>query len=273
MTVLEAVFLGIVQGLTEFLPVSSSGHLVLFESILGRKGGDATFEIFLHFGTLLAVCIVFRKELSGMLRMAVENAPLLAAPRSLIRRAGAEPSFMLLAAILCGTIPAGLVGIIWGSEIESLFNQPRTAMSFLFVTAAILYSTRWSRDRGKSVSIGKSFVIGLAQALAILPGISRSGTTISAALHLGISRVEAARFSFLLSVPAILGATVLKSPSLFSGLDAGLTRVALFAGTATAFLVGYASILVLLKIIEKHGFHLFSIYCVIAALAGFLLLG
>ncbi len=270
-TTLEAVLLGIVQGLTEFLPISSSGHLVVIESIMGRGGRDATFEIFLHFGTLLAVCIFFRSVLLDMMYVTARNLPLVIKPRRFLRATTREPSLALLVAICFGTIPAGVVGLAWGDRLEALFDEPRIASVFLLVTACILLSTKWSTDRGKHVSPLSSFIIGLAQAFAILPGISRSGATITAALHMGISREEGARFSFLLALPAILGAVVLKSASLLSGLDAEVSISALALGTLCAFCAGYLSIAVLLRIIHHRRFHLFAYYCFVAGLVGLML--
>ena len=218
MTLFEAVVLGIIQGLTEFLPISSSGHLVIVESLMGNGGQDATFEIFLHFGTFLSICIVFRRELAAIARSILRCISMTGSPDRLRSAFHSDSSMRLAAALLIGTIPAGIIGVVWAGSLEAFFSEPRSALWFLLVTGFILLSTRWAREKDKPVTLVNSILLGLAQVLAVLPGISRSGITISAALHLGISRIEAARFSFLLALPAILGATVLKGLSFLSGV-------------------------------------------------------
>jgi len=245
---LNMLLLAVVQGLTEFLPVSSSGHLVLTQHFLGARQGDVFFDIILHVGTLGSILVVYRSEIRRLLRC---------------DRASLE----YMASLAVGTIPAVVVGLLFKDRIEALFHDPVFAACGLILTAAVLFATRWAASSDsladpwepRAPALGKAFVIGLAQAAAILPGVSRSGSTIAMGLWAGLPRAEAARFSFLLSIPAVSGALLLQLLD-FPEPDAGETARLLLAGL-TAFAVGLLAIRwTALAVVQEH-FWKFGFYC------------
>ena len=213
MNILQALWLGVLQGVTEFLPISSSGHLVLGKAILGVHTEGVAYEVFVHFGTFLAILTVFWGDVWKIL---VAVGHVLRHPSadnwSLSYRE--DPFFRVGILILLGTIPVVVVGLFLEHEIEAAFSNPLLVSVALLVTGTLLLGTRWIRPQDTRFGVVRAFVIGLAQAFAILPGISRSGSTIAAAMYAGVERSEAARFSFLLVLPAILGATVLEGAQL-----------------------------------------------------------
>jgi undecaprenyl-diphosphatase len=248
---IKAVTLGILQGLTEFLPVSSSGHLVLAQDLLGMDAPGITFEVVLHVGTLLAVLAVYGRDLVGITRGVLGWDTTFRTRES--RR--------LALWIILGSVPAALVGIGLKSHIEVLFNSVLAVGMALIMTGFILWASGGKTKGNRQVaSLGPlgAVWIGLAQAAAILPGISRSGATVSAGFHLGLKPPEAARFSFLLSVPAVAGA------ALVDALDApwdGFSASFLLAGALSASLTGYAAIRVLLWVLARGRLRAFSYYC------------
>lgn len=242
------LLLAVVQGLTEFLPVSSSGHLVLFQHFLSTREGDVFFDIILHVGTLGSILVVYRREVLRLLKFD-------------------QAATGYLVSLAVGTVPAVVLGLLFKSRIETLFHSPLFAAGGLLVTAVILFSTRFSAPAGslgdpwvpRPPRLGRAFLIGVAQAGAILPGISRSGSTIAAALWVGLPRAEAARFSFLLSIPAVSGALVLQLMDGQSATPAEAGRL-LLAGLA-AFAVGLLAIKwTALAVIQAH-FWKFGFYC------------
>jgi undecaprenyl-diphosphatase len=245
---LESILLGILQGLTEFLPVSSSGHLVLAQELLAGFDGPATaFDVLLHGGTLVAVLLYFRQDLLQIVRDSTRPS-----------EGGLRLPFLLIV----GSIPAGIVGVFMADMITPLFSSPRVAASGLVVTGLVLF-TAWRRARGGVSSIAHltvtgALIIGLAQAFAIVPGISRSGATIVVGMFLGLRGREAARFSFLLSIPAVAGALLLESGVLFDG---GLP-LPYMAGALSAALVGWAAIAFLMKLLDRENLAPFGIYCI-----------
>lgn len=262
MSLLEALLLGIIQGATEFLPVSSSGHLVLTEALLGMTEGGLLVEVTLHAGTLVAVVAYFRSRLLWMLRGALRPGG----------EGGKARKYLLW--LLIATIPAGTVGLLFEDAIATVFESPRVALIGLLVTGAILLSSRWSGERGRPAAGLAGLWMGFAQAVAILPGISRSGSTIAAGMWSGVDRREAAEFSFLLSVPAIAGATFLQVLDLLNG-TAGVGDalwLSLMLGFAAAFLSGYAAIAVLLEILKKRGLVPFAWYCWVVGVLGLILI-
>jgi len=262
MDIWRSVGLGIIQGLTEFLPVSSSGHLVLAEHLLGVDPPGITFEVIVHFGTLLAVLVYFRKRLLGILRDIVR-------PKT---ATNSRQGWRYLLAIGIGTIPAGIAGLFLKNQIETAFSSPKAAAGFLIVTGVILFATLLGRRMDRSPGAGRAFLIGCAQAAALLPGISRSGATISTAVLLGLSPAVAAEFSFILSIPAILGATVLSLGEAFAvGVDVPALGV-YAAGGLAALAVGYASLRMLFGMIRKGRFWWFGVYCLSVGVAGSMLL-
>jgi undecaprenyl-diphosphatase len=256
--------LGLVQGLTEFLPISSSGHLVIVERLFGVESSNLVFEILVHFGTLLAVVFYFRKRLLIILRSVLPHAGGNDTERTKYRR-----YFWFL---ILGTIPAAVAGLFLEDYVELAFSSPRWASGMLLVTAAILLATRLSPRRDRSLNSGRTLIVGFAQALAIMPGISRSGSTISAGMFAGLEKSEAAEFSFMLSIPAILGATVLKMPDFVSGARDFDLMINYLAGAITAAIVGYLAIACLMTVIRKGKFFWFGIYCAAVGLLGILIL-
>jgi undecaprenyl-diphosphatase len=261
LSLLESLILGLIQGLTEFLPVSSSGHLVISEGLFGIKSNDIVFEVLVHFGTLMAVLIYFRKKIYNILK-AVFNIASYKSGQAM------NPDFKLAILLIVGTIPAVIIGLLFRGHIVVAFDSPRWASAMLLVTAIILFSTKWISDKARSLNYCRSLAIGFAQAFAIMPGISRSGSTISVGMWLGLDKSDAAEFSFLLSVPAIAGATILEVPEMFNVAGSqGLLTVYL-AGAIVAAVVGYLSIAFLLSVIKKGKFFYFGLYCVAAGLLG-----
>jgi undecaprenyl-diphosphatase len=246
MTWWEGTVLGLVQGLTEFLPVSSSGHLVVAETAFGLSTPGVLVEVVLHVATLLAVFIVYRERLWQLAAGVLRGRP-------------AEWNYVGLLAI--GTIPAALVGLLFSDWVERAFDSLITVGIDFLVTAAILWSTRWT-DRGgvTNPSIAAAGGIGLAQALAVFPGVSRSGSTIAAATWLGMDPVSAAEYSFLLAIPAITGAAVLQIPAI--SRDAlGVSLGPLAFGFAVALVSGIFAIRALVALLRRGGFYRFAPYC------------
>ena len=260
MNAAQALVLGIVQGLTEFLPISSSAHLVLTETLLGLKMPGVSFEVWLHFGTLVAVLIYFRAELLAMATAVLQPS------------SGEASDRTLFWSLVIGTVPAVLIGFTLKSAIEVVFASPRFAAAMLLVTGIILLLSVLARNRNRPVSILRGLLIGVAQAIAILPGISRSGSTISMGMFLGMEPAGTAQFSFLLSIPAIGGAFILDMASVKGQfLPAGGAGVYLL-GAAVSFLFGLISIHYLLKIMRKGKFFIFGLYCLAVGTVALILL-
>lgn len=265
MSVFDAVLLAVLQGLTEFLPVSSSGHLVLAQQLLNLHNPQiVSFDIFVHFGTLISVVIVFWNDIIEILRSFIKALTTFKAKEEHRK----TEYFHLGIAIVIGSIPAGIIGLAFHRQIEEIFTDPKFVAMNIVITGLILFLTRLAKPvKGKKVGILSSMIIGFAQMVAILPGISRSGLTMSAALFLKISPVQAARFSFLLSIPVIAGATLLKAYTLIAlGTTIGLLQIII--GIAVSAIVGYVAIKVLLRIMEKGKFSWFSLYCLVIGIFG-----
>jgi len=255
MNVIEAVILGIVQGLTEFLPVSSSGHLVLLQKIFNIKEPSLFFDTMLHAGSLTAVFVVLWKDIWEILKKPIQKLTL----------------FLIIA-----TVPAVIAALLFKDSIESIFISAKfLGWCFLFTTILLVTAEILSRRKTNSVNLKTAdsmnwidaVIIGLMQAIAIPPGISRSGATISGALFRGLDRDFAARFSFLLSIPAIMGAVVLQAKDLLKGSAAAVTAAqtsvnagAVIAGTITAAVVGFFAVKFMLKIIREKSLYGFAVY-------------
>lgn len=269
MTILEAAILGLIQGLTEFLPVSSSGHLVLGQYLLNVKtSSDITFEVFVHFGTFLSVVVVFWKDVVGIVKAFVQAFVPFRLNKAYYQE---HEHFRLAVAILISSIPAAFVGLQFEDSIAEAFADPKLVSVMLVITGLILFLTGLAKPvEGKRVGIISSFLIGCAQALAIIPGISRSGSTISAALYLKVEPYYAARFSFLMSLPVIAGATLLKTKDLVMNGGASESVLALLVGLIVSFCSGYFAIKWLLKIIERGKIRWFSAYCLAVGILGIL---
>jgi len=261
-TLMEALILGAVQGLTEFLPVSSSAHLVIFQNIFGLKEPIIFFDISLHLGTLLAVVLFLKDDLKAIILEAIK----LFIPgngTTWKQRWNTSPYAWFAFLALFATIPTAVIGILFKKQFEALFSSVPAVGAMLIITAIILYLTKKIKNSRKEMStmtLLDAIIIGSAQGLAIAPGISRSGTTISFGIYRGIKQDVAARFSFLLSIPAILGAAVMKFDSALS-LNAELLPYA--AGAVTAGIIGYLTLKLLISMISKGHLFYFAPYCAV----------
>jgi undecaprenyl-diphosphatase len=261
------ILLAVVQGLTEFFPVSSSGHLVMLEALFGTRQGKAQaglmFEIAVHIGTLGAVIIFYRWKVILLCKALIASV---FSGRGGYNRYRSEMRYIGL--VVLGTIPAAVVGALFKDEIEGTFNSPSLSAAFLVATGIYLLMTRMRAVRG-SLGWQVALIIGVAQAIAILPGCSRSGWTIATGLLVGVGFAEAAEYSFMLSIPAILGAlalTLVKEPGV---LSAG-SLMPLLIGAATAFLAGLVALKLLIGILSRGAFHRFAYYLLPVGFAAFI---
>ncbi|MBW7883057.1 MAG: undecaprenyl-diphosphatase UppP [Caldilineaceae bacterium] len=262
---IKALILGIVQGATEFIPVSSSAHLVLVPWYLGWESPSLLFDTILHWGTLVAIVIVFWRDFIALLRAWI---------MSLTQRSLADPDALLAWLIIVGTVPAVVLALLFKDQFESLFLNPRAVGVFLLVTAGLLtVSERLGRHQEQARGLNQlnwidAIVIGFAQALALAPGISRSGSTISAGLGRGVRRDIAARFSFLLGTPAFFGA------GLFQLIDVGRADMGQIVGNLLPLAVGFAAAAVsgvlairfLLAYLRTRTLYVFALYCLVVGL-------
>jgi undecaprenyl-diphosphatase len=247
---LAAGILGVVQGLTEFLPVSSSGHLVLFQSWLPVSGDPVAFDLALHLGTLLPVLWVYRGDLIGVVRDTT------AGEGPFMQRTGVRLMLMLVVA----TIPTAVIGLGFEDLFTSLFHNPVAVSVAFAVTGTFLWFTKYASKgeiQAHNLSFGKAIVIGLAQGLAITPGISRSGSTIAAGMFLGMDRQAAARYSFLLAIPTIVGAFALKAGDL--SID-GASATPIIVGVVASAVSGYAALRLLIHLVKAGDFSKFAYY-------------
>lgn len=259
MTIFQAIILGIVQGLTEFLPVSSSAHLVLVPHFLGWHIADAfifPFNVLVQLGTLLAVVVYFWQDLIDIARGFIGG----------LLKPGLRQtqSFRLGMAIILGTIPAGLAGLLLKDAVEEAFKSAYMTAGFLLVTAALLIISEKIGQRNRSLSHMRwadALLVGLGQALAIFPGVSRSGATIASGLARNFDRKSAARFSFLLSIPIFIAAGTMSITDLFDLPDLAEFLPVVAAGFISAAIVGYLSIKWLLGYVARHSMLSFAWYC------------
>ncbi len=258
------MILGLVQGITEFLPISSSGHLVILQGLFGMSEPQVLFDVMLHAGTLAAILIVFRKDVVELVRAAIRIA--------VNRNLGEQPAERMLAAIAVGCVPTAFIGVVFSKQFERMFASTTAAGIGLLITGLVLIGTVWrsepEADAGagapERVGLVHALLIGTAQGLAIVPGISRSGATIAVGLLLGVPRELAARFSFLLAVPAILGALAfeLKGHSAAGNTaPASASMPAMLCGTLVAAVAGITALVVLLRVVKRGRIHLFAYYC------------
>ena len=274
MTTIEAIILGILQGLTEFLPVSSSGHLVLLQQVFGLKEAELFFDVCVHLGTLLAVIIVFRHEINRILSALWQLVSLRESKEKLLQKAQSDPEIKMALFIVIGSIPTAILGFLFSGIADHLFSSALITGLMLMVTGLLLWLTRKAGTHIASGRTGhltpaRALIIGIIQGLAIIPGISRSGSTISTGLLLGVDRETAARYSFLLSIPAIVGAGLLSLKDGFSQTDLAIW-IPLFGAAAAAF-VGYGSLKILLRMVQKGRLHVFAPYCWVVGLLAILL--
>ena len=261
MDIIQGIIIGIVQGLTEFLPVSSSAHLVFIQKILGVQSSLA-FDTFLHLGTLIAVMWFFRYDIYKMILSWLSSIRDILSGRF---REGfySDPYKRLAWYVILATIPVGIVGVLFENSVDSLFAGALYVPAFfLFVTGTILYlSQRMTSGEINYNTITKkeALFMGLGQACAILPGLSRSGTTIAAGLTIGLNKEFAAKFSFILSIPAILGAFLLQAKDIGSAMDANFLPV--FLGFIASIIAGYMAIKWMLDLIQNKSLDIFAYYC------------
>jgi undecaprenyl-diphosphatase len=275
MTILQALILGLIQGATEFIPVSSSGHLTLvpwlldwqFEPVL--KGA---FDVLTHWGTLVAVVAVFWRDLWALLLGGLRTLGGVSegGVRGVLARIETDTEGRLAWLIVVGSIPAAVLGVLLEDFFEMLFGTPRIVSLLLLVTAVLLALSEWRGQKGREVAQLTwidALLIGLGQALAIAPGISRSGSTIASGLLRGVKRDAAARFSFLLSTPVIVGAGVWQLRDLFESGDWTAHLGPMLVGFLASAIVGYLCIRFLLGFLRKGKLYSFAIYCTVAGMA------
>ncbi|MBX5326217.1 MAG: undecaprenyl-diphosphate phosphatase [Candidatus Bathyarchaeia archaeon] len=253
-TIPEIIILGIIQGITEWLPVSSSGHLVLVQEFFQIKQ-PLVFDVMLHFGTLIVILVVFRRDIERILK-------------ALTRRDFASEDGKLAGYVIIGTIPAVIIGYLFHDFFQSLFqNALAVSVALLFTGCLLFVSER--RLGNRPLGFVDSVLIGVAQAVSIIPGISRSGATISAGLLRGVEKERVFRFSFLLSVPVILGATAFEAKNI-AVQEADFA--AMFLGMIVSIVVGYFALKALMKIVLQRRFHYFAYYCWVLGLGVIVLL-
>lgn len=249
----QAFILSLVQGLTEFLPISSSGHLALLQKLFGFEKPSILFDIFVHVGTLGAVIFYLKKELAVFGKIRIWGL------------------------VILGSIPAGLVGLFLNNRIETIFNSPNLVGFSFLITAGILFSTRAVGKLTKSIgklSPTDALLVGLFQALAILPGVSRSGSTIVAGLWTGLDRRTAFRFSFFLAIPAILGALFLQIPKALTQESLAVSSsycLQAILGMVLAGIIGYGALKILETLLFQAKLWIFGIYCAIIGLLAILI--
>lgn len=257
MEIIKSIILGIVQGIGEFLPISSSAHLILVPYILGWKESSMAFDIALHFGTLLAVLVIFFKEWWDLFIGAINK----------ITKGKDSLENKMFWYLIIATIPGAIIGLILEGVVETFFRKQYWLIALcLAIMGFLIYvGDRWAdkhyqkQTDFKNITLKQAFIVGCSQALAIIPGFSRSGTTILTGRLLGLSKESITKFTFLLSVPIIAGATILKLPDLEISIP-------VIIGIVTSFVVGVLSIKFLLSYIKKHDFSVFAFYRIIVAI-------
>ncbi len=271
MSVWEAILLGLVQGLTEFLPISSSGHLVLGKHLLGLEVSPAdslTFDIFVHFGTVLSILTVYWREVANILQ---ETFGALGSPGQLKASYAEKDGFRTALHIGITLIPTGIVYVLFKDSLEAAFQEPRLVSAMLIVTGILLLLTLVRRNPSGEMNPLKALVVGVAQGFAMIPGISRSGSTICAALYQNVKPSSAAHFSFLMLLPVVLGATLLKSFEI-AEMGFSLGFLPLFLGTLVAYVSGVAAIKLVLDFIRRGALHYFAFYCFAVGTLGLILI-
>lgn len=241
MEIIYAIILGIVQGITEWFPVSSSGHLVLLQEVFSIDA-DLLFDVFLHLGSLFVLIIYFWKDILKILK-------------SIVFFDTKSTDFKLAIYIIVGSIPAAMVGLFFHDLLARLFQNLFAVGIAFMITGVVIFLTKY-RNLNASLNIKSSLLIGIAQAIAIIPGISRSGSTISVGILLGVKKEDIIKFSFLLAIPAIVGANLLEFR-----MAPQIELLPLLWGFIASFIAGYLTLSLLINIIKKGRFHYFSLYC------------
>jgi undecaprenyl-diphosphatase len=278
-----------VQGLAEFLPISSSGHLVLGQYLLGIDEPGITFEVFVHFGTTLSIVTVYWGRIGRILRDGIGALSRPAAWREAVRpgriertrgdelaydpppSGGPVPSLRLILYVLVTMVPTGVAYVLFEDWLEDRFSDPRLAAGMLLVTGVLLLLTRLRPTPDGVLSPLKAFLVGVGQSFALIPGISRSGATICTAIYLNVDRREAADFSFLMLLPVVLGATALKTLDM---LEAGVSGsvLALGLGTLVAYVSGIFAIRAVVILVQRRALQYFAFYCFAVGILGLLLI-
>lgn len=255
---LKVLFLAVVQGVTEFLPVSSSGHLVLIKHLLKLESPGVVLEVGLHAGTLISILVYYRKRILQLVREVVER-----------QCAGRY----YVAAVVVSSMPCLAAYLLFREKIEALFNAPMAVAVMLCLTGLVLLSLLRAGKHGRELSVSKGLWIGVVQAFALLPGISRSGVTIVMGRHLGLSPKTATEFSLLISIVPLVGAALVKAVSSASAEFGDVTVASLAAGILVSACVGYVSIVCLVKTLSSGKFWLFGVYCLAVGLVAMAVLG
>ena len=270
MGTLEALFLGLLQGLTEYLPISSSGHLTLGQNILGITEPEQIlpFTVLLHVATVLSTIVILHKEITWIFKGLFKIAPK-ENSQSHMQRLNEQQRYAI--AIIVSMIPVGIVGVFFKDAVEATFSSMLVVGCCLLFTAALLSFSYYAKPRQKeNISVKDAFIIGLGQALAVLPGLSRSGTTIATGLILGNSKQKMAQFSFLMVIPPILGEALLETIEMFEmGISAsfgGISITSLVVGFLAAFISGCIACKWMISIVRKGKLIYFAYYCLAVGL-------
>jgi undecaprenyl-diphosphatase len=256
----EIILLSLIQGITEFFPISSSGHLVIAEKLLNIREPQILLNIVLHLGTLFAIVIYLRKEIRDLI-ISLKN--FLISPSKNLK----DSNTIIIFQIIIATIPTVFIGYFFNEPLEKAFGSLRTVSISLLITGLFLLMTRFSKEKERNKLILHPLVIGIFQGIAIVPGLSRSGLTIGIALLLGWKREKAAKFSFLIFIPVVIGAFIFEISKI--QIHSQNWLILLF-GFIMTFIVGVFSLVFLIKIVKRGAFSFFSVYCFIVALLAFI---
>ena len=262
---LHYIIIGIVQGVAEFLPISSSGHLVIFGDLLDMGAEDMTLEILVHLGTLIAVFFAYRQDVLSLLKAIPSVPQFISSTKRQELSDETQDNCRLGLFIIASMFPAAVIGLSFKDQLEQARSLYLVGFSLLF-TAVILFSIKFSKEKSDKLNLQKVIFIGFAQAVSVLPGVSRSGTTICMALWLGLKREEAARFSFLMSIPVILGASIIKIGEMFGRSYSSTQLIQYAVAMISAAVVGYLCIVLIKKLVTQNRFHYFGFYCISIAL-------
>ncbi len=265
MTDLQAIVLGLVQGLTEFLPVSSSGHLVIFQHFFGLKDPILFFDITLHFGTMCSIILIYRKEIFEILKSTISI-------KDGFSKALLDDNFKFMSLIIVASIPTAIIGFLLKKNVEAYLSSINVVILMLLITSLFLWLSKGIKKDGitiQKITFKIAIIIGIVQGFAVFPGISRSGSTIVCALLLGMNKKTAAKFSFLLALPVILGAEILSISDLTGQDMISLNNVIL--GTLTSFIIGLIALKLTIKAVEKGKLYYFAPYCFIFAICALIL--
>lgn len=262
MTLVQGILLGLLQGITEFLPISSSGHLVLLQNFWNIKNPGVFFEVSVHFGTLMSIVYVYYKDILQLIYEFLSLIKDILSRNKIIQRNNEYRNLLFM--IIIGSVPTAFIGILFKDIFSKLYQSTTSTAIMLIITGLILWLSSIIKEGNKSftnIRVIDGIIIGTAQGLAITPGISRSGSTIVAGLFRGLDRATATRFSFLLTIPAILGATLLEAKDLFVNPLVVISWNIIIAAVITSTISGILAIKILIKVLKGKKLHYFSYYC------------